>query len=1025
MLSWSGLDLSGSSARLQYRRLGGGVGFTPVLPVPGLYELAPAVASQRTGAGPQLVVAYQQTRGAFTLHDIMVKRFEAVSSGVEQELLVTRAANAQLQPAVVPMTNDKYLVAWLDTRRAALDPPGSITLGEVDRSGAMGNIEVVDLDSESPSWPALAALGTQQLLVWKDEGAGIFLRRMRGTTALDTARAPISVSPLQVDPQTEPSVAGGPNLALVAWAGRGGLWVRQIEPAIFQPLTQVAVPDGGAENPRVAWDGNHFVVVWNTTAEPKRLMATTFASGMPDPVPTQLSPPMALASHVRPAVASDGMGTTFIAWTQTAGNTFSVVGQVRNFAAASSPVTFTIASNTAVPDRQRLAAVFDGEQFLLAYLGAAGLDVAAVSTSGARIEASSPVAMNAARPTGRHPALAVSPGGDGLLFYDTYVGPQEGVASTRTFMRRLTFARGVDAGSERDGGSVIDAGVVADAGGGPDAGEPEPVLLLGGPFAASCAQVFTHRFESGLPGDWALVSGPGAVDLEGDYTLAAGARDAGTYTLVLAKGAVEGSTVLTVECTRDTATDLRFTTPPCGCGASGLLPAVALAVLVLRRRGGRQTLLVLGLGLFGCGRTTFYEARSSSTQMPMPMPVPPVTYCGDGTRDPSEACDDGNTDATDSCLPDCTLARCGDGSVRAAVEACDDGNAIDEDECTNRCALGTCGNGRLDPNEPCDDGNLDDGDACLSTCLPATCGDGHLFAGREACDDGNASNADGCTNACERARCGDGFTQVGVERCDDGNTVDVDLCTNRCELPVCGDGRKAGAEECDLGADNGDRPAFLISQPSGTRIATDALVRAKTAVLFYDYRSASSHTGLERVGESRIYLYVDSGTGRLSLVLTHGIDFDTSGERQPMSTVNMDITGLPNGVTLDVVDDPGVQPAEATKTGSAAVGRWRFDANSDGLVLGGLPFPGAWKVTVTPQFTAGITTWGWVKQDAVRLPLKLNEPISIEAFDTSTFCGTDCKLPRCGDGRFQGGEVCDDGNTVGGDGCAADCKSLR
>jgi cysteine-rich repeat protein len=421
------------------------------------------------------------------------------------------------------------------------------------------------------------------------------------------------------------------------------------------------------------------------------------------------------------------------------------------------------------------------------------------------------------------------------------------------------------------------------------------------------------------------------------------------------------------------------------------------------------------LYLAACGRTVIYAAA----------PTAPAHFCGDATKDEREACDDGDTDATDACLPDCTLATCGDGLVHRGVEACDDGNLDDQDGCTRRCALGTCGNGRVEPPEPCDDGNPSDTDACLSTCLFASCGDGHLRAGVEACDDGNDSNADDCTGACEPARCGDGFVHTDVEACDDGNAVETDFCTTRCTEPVCGDGVRAGAEECDLGAQNGDRPAFLISQPSGTRIATDALVRDKSAVLFYDYRSASSHTGLEQVGESRIYLYAESATGRLSLVLTHGIDFDSSRQVQPPSTVNLDITGLPSGVSLDLVDDPGQMPAETTLSGSSGFGRWRFDRNSDGCVLGGLPFPGVWKVTVTPAFMTGITTWGWVRHDATRIPLNLTEPITIEAFDTSTFCASDCRVPRCGDGRLQGGEVCDDGNTTSGDGCAADCKSLR
>ena len=192
---------------------------------------------------------------------------------------------------------------------------------------------------------------------------------------------------------------------------------------------------------------------------------------------------------------------------------------------------------------------------------------------------------------------------------------------------------------------------------------------------------------------------------------------------------------------------------------------------------------------------------------------------------------------------------------------------------------------------------------------------------------------------------------------------------------------------------------------------------------FYDYFSASSHTGLEQLGESRIYLYVDSNTGRLSLILTHGIDLDSSGLSQPASTVDMDVTGLPTVVTLDLSDDT---PSEFSKNSpTTAIGRWVFNLNSDGGILGGFPFPGVWKVTVTPTFMTGLTTWGWVRHDVQRIPLKMTEPITIEAFDTTTFCRKSCTVPRCGDGTLDGAEVCDDGNTTGGDGCAADCKSFH
>jgi len=45
-----------------------------------------------------------------------------------------------------------------------------------------------------------------------------------------------------------------------------------------------------------------------------------------------------------------------------------------------------------------------------------------------------------------------------------------------------------------------------------------------------------------------------------------------------------------------------------------------------------------------------------------------------------------------------------------------------------------------------------------------------------------------------------------------------------------------------------------------------------------------------------------------------------------------------------------------------------------------------------------------------------------QALDTATQCRTNCTVPRCGDGVFDAGEVCDDGNTTDGDGCSSDCR---
>ncbi len=988
-------------------------GSDSVISVPTLFNVhrAPAIATRAAAdGGVDMLVAFESSLGN-TLADVHV--WHQWNYQPEDTYLLSRAPGAQGRLAVTAV-QDGFVAAWLDSQRRDRLVSLELTRFALDGGRVTPIIPMPDAGL-LPDQPALAATDSRVLLVWKERFSepGIYARRLTPSLGFfnDAAPGKRLSETMPLDSESAPGVATSGSDFMVTWASQdgGGFFRRtDVDAEPIEPVTALS-QTGGARHPSLAWDGRGYLVAWEElrtgTGNGSRrvVMARVVAdAGIGSGVAVDSASNIA-AQH-RPLVVSNGKGRSLVAWTEEGvGWTLRAVFVDPQGARGAA---FDVATGLLRPELQPLSGGFDGLGFQLVYRRREGtLDLATVSLDGG-------VTPLAAGPfDGRNPAFASSAGGAGLVLYEKFDVQR---TTTRAFLRTVGEARAVvapDAGSADGGAPVVDAGMPA----GP------PVIVVP-KLGASCGAKLEAKFETqdGSAAKWELVEGPGTLDPSGHYVWE-GARVKTRERLVVRASNGDGSTVsepLAVDV--DCGEQLSFET--CGCSSTGL-PLVPLLLLALARRRRRgATVLAALCGLAGCGRTAFYDARDQPVKPP---PPPPVLYCGDGEVTAPEACDDGDTDATDECLPDCTKARCGDGYVRLGVEACDDGNADENDLCTSRCSLTSCGNGRLDPREQCDDGNLDDTDACASTCLLARCGDGHVFAGVEDCDDANAANTDDCTTACRRPRCGDGFVHAGVEPCDDGNTVDDDFCTNACKLPVCGDGRRAGAEECDLGAMNGDRPAFLISQPSGTRIATDALVRARTAVAFYDYRSASSHTGLERVSESRIYLYVDSGTGRLSLVLTHGIDFDTSGERQPSARVNMDITGLPSGVTLDVVDDPGLSPAEATKTGNMAAGRWSFNQNSDGMVLGGLPFPGVWKVTVTPQFMMGLTTWGWVRQDAVRIPLVMTEPITIEAFDTSTFCGTDCRVPRCGDGKFQGGEVCDDGNVVGGDGCAADCKSLK
>jgi hypothetical protein len=89
---------------------------------------------------------------------------------------------------------------------------------------------------------------------------------------------------------------------------------------------------------------------------------------------------------------------------------------------------------------------------------------------------------------------------------------------------------------------------------------------------------------------------------------------------------------------------------------------------------------------------------------------------------------------------------------------------------------------------------------------------------------------------------------------------------------------------------------FEISQPNGLIRSIPAVEQPMSAADFYNYSSASSHTGFERRGRSLLFLYRNLTNDELALVITHGIDDigQPVDQRQPGgSRVTMDLAGVP------------------------------------------------------------------------------------------------------------------------------------
>ncbi|MBF0106893.1 MAG: DUF4215 domain-containing protein, partial [Deltaproteobacteria bacterium] len=390
-----------------------------------------------------------------------------------------------------------------------------------------------------------------------------------------------------------------------------------------------------------------------------------------------------------------------------------------------------------------------------------------------------------------------------------------------------------------------------------------------------------------------------------------------------------------------------------------------------------------------------------------------LAVCGDGVTGPGESCDDGNQVNTDQCTNACTNKTCGDGFVfwwsETEKEGCDDGGVIAGDGCSASCVTELCGDGVVNnavknaqgdlvPTEFCDDGNQDSGDGCSASCVVERCGDGvtnnaNNGVSTEECDDGNNSNTDTCLNTCVAAGCGDGFTGPG-EQCDDGNLINADGCQANCKLPVCGDAIEDAGEECDDGnivAGDGCS-ASCVEEYCGDAIPNNNNEECDVgeANVVFDCGYTVAPETCERCGYDCTYMqglesaaYCGDGNQDPAEECDDG---NTDPDDGCSSTCK--IEGCGDGVTQN------------------------FEECDDGNITSG---DGCQADCMLPVCGDG---------QVDHVPATETEPAYDEQCDGSTEsvpCDENCTFPGCGNGIFNEGEECEDGNIESNDGCSASC----
>lgn len=170
--------------------------------------------------------------------------------------------------------------------------------------------------------------------------------------------------------------------------------------------------------------------------------------------------------------------------------------------------------------------------------------------------------------------------------------------------------------------------------------------------------------------------------------------------------------------------------------------------------------------------------------------------------------------------------------------------------------------------------------------------------------------------------------------------------------------------------------AYEISQEEDSAAVTP-LVGTEDVVDFYQYNSpdgASSNTvpALETPDTSLLFLYVEEGTGTLSLVMIHDQPNDGDG-----GSVTFEFSGVPVGTDFVVRDEPvGLE-------GVLPVSTWNWlPCCTDGGALSG-SLNQEFCITIDPTFTSGISEWVFLSGD-----LSDPEPLLLDMTRSITICCT-------------------------------------
>ncbi|MCH2109864.1 MAG: DUF4215 domain-containing protein, partial [Polyangiaceae bacterium] len=396
--------------------------------------------------------------------------------------------------------------------------------------------------------------------------------------------------------------------------------------------------------------------------------------------------------------------------------------------------------------------------------------------------------------------------------------------------------------------------------------------------------------------------------------------------------------------------------------------------------------------------------------------------CGNGNLDVGEGCDDSNEEPGDGCDATCLVEEgysC-QSSEDCATGACDTTS-------TNTCVVADlCGNGVLEAGESCDDANLVSGDGCNGSCLKE---------GGIEC---------GSSSECESGTCTE-EPYLSVHNAGSGEMHSADQAFNSLQRASNGDGREWTVATFFTDTGSGSSYSRVWSQNSGGNNTAKVYLESKRASANADHKVRFTfgtgynywrwtHSDIE-VDNAAFVVTFDGGTtgvasDELNLYKSRFGFFVVDRFTREV----VEVTSGGNWTHANYGYNGLIAGRFQVRDTSASVALSIFGLGIHNEVLSGYELgrfsvaPSEWLAN-HPSATAGETQLWYMGDGVGDTENTSRNQVDVSSVETVLYLTQNvaeadavCEvLSYCGDGVALSPEACDDGNTVGGDGCSSSC----